>query len=135
MDLEKIKGYIDLMNKGNLVELEVDDGKFKVFLKKELEKSNINENFIEESKIEEKKSKLEEDIVEITSPTVGIIHLADLKVDSKIDKGDLLCTVEAMKIKNKIKSDYKGIIIDIYVENNTPVEYGQKMFLIKRFTE
>ncbi|MDI6786362.1 MAG: hypothetical protein QMD92_06595 [bacterium] len=135
MNLEIIKRYVDLMDKENLIELEVEDGEFRVSLKKEFEKSDKDKGYIEESMLEEKESKIENDIVEITSPMVGIVHLSKLKIDSNINKGDLLCTVEAMKVENKIKSNHKGVIIDIYIESNTPVEYGQKMFLIKKITE
>lgn len=132
MDFERIKKYISLMDKGNLSELEVEDEEFSVFLKKELGENDRNNNFREESIPEEKESELENDIVKVTSPMIGVVHLSDLKVESEIKKGDLLCIIEAMRVKNKIESIHEGIILDIYVENNTPVEYGQKMFLIKK---
>lgn len=122
------------MDKENLSELEVENGEFSVFLKKESGKSDESNNFREEPVPEGKELELENDMVEVTSPMVGIVHLSDLKVESEVKKGDLLCTIEAMRVKNEIKSSYEGIILDIYVENNTPVEYGQKMFLIKKIT-
>lgn len=134
MDFERIKKYISLMDKENLSELEVENGEFSVFLKKESGKSDESNNFREEPVPEGKELELENDMVEVTSPMVGIVHLSDLKVESEVKKGDLLCTIEAMRVKNEIKSSYEGIILDIYVENNTPVEYGQKMFLIKKIT-
>lgn len=134
MDFERVKKYISLMDKGNLIELEVEDGEFRVSLKKKLREDDGNNSSIEKSISEEKESELENDIVKITSPMVGIVHLSDLKVESEISKGGLLCTIEAMRVKNEIKSSCEGIILDIYVENNTPVEYGQKMFLIKKNT-
>ncbi|MBU0600336.1 hypothetical protein KKB54_03305 [bacterium] len=134
MDLEKIKNLVELMEKGNLIELEVEEGKTKVFLKKysrEEDQENKKERSITED-TEEKELRLEEDLIELTSPMVGVIKLSNLKKESRINKGDVLYTVEAMKHKNEIRSDYEGIILDLYVDDNTPVEYGQKIFLIKK---
>jgi len=50
---------------------------------------------------------------------------------AKVDPGQVLCIIEAMKLMNEIESDAAGEIAAIYVENGSPVEYGQPLFGIR----
>jgi len=50
---------------------------------------------------------------------------------SAVEDGTTLCIVEAMKLMNEIPCDIAGEIVDIYVENGQPVEYGQKLFSVR----
>lgn len=75
---------------------------------------------------------------EITSPIVGTFYKAPspdsapfVEVGSRVNKGDTLCIVEAMKLMNEIESDVSGIVEKILINNSDPVEFGQVMFLIK----
>jgi acetyl-CoA carboxylase biotin carboxyl carrier protein len=75
---------------------------------------------------------------EITSPFVGTFYgspspdeAAYVKVGDKVSKGQVLCIVEAMKIMNEIESEVSGEIVEICVENENYVEYGQALFKIK----
>ena len=74
----------------------------------------------------------------IKSPMVGIYYSsaspdtsAFVEIDQTVEKGDVLCIVEAMKIMNQIEADVSGVIRKIFVENGEPVEYGQPLFTIK----
>ncbi|MDQ6966801.1 MAG: biotin/lipoyl-containing protein, partial [Mariprofundaceae bacterium] len=49
---------------------------------------------------------------------------------SKVKKGDTLCVIEAMKLMNEIEAEYAGVVEKILVDNATPLEYGQAMFVI-----
>jgi acetyl-CoA carboxylase biotin carboxyl carrier protein len=53
-----------------------------------------------------------------------------VKVGDKIQKGQTVCIVEAMKLFNEIESDISGTIVKVLVENASPVEYGQPLFLV-----
>jgi len=53
------------------------------------------------------------------------------QVGDKVQKGQVLCIVEAMKLMNEIEADVTGEIVEIYVENGQPVEYGQPLFGIQ----
>lgn len=73
----------------------------------------------------------------IKSPLVGTFYKAPgeeeapfVKVGSKVEKGQILAIVEAMKLMNDIESDFSGEVAEIYVENGQPVEYGQPLFRI-----
>ena len=74
----------------------------------------------------------------VESPLVGTFYSAPaedaesfVKVGDRVEKGQTLGIVEAMKLMNEIESDFDGEIEEIYVENGKPVEYGQKLFRIK----
>lgn len=73
----------------------------------------------------------------ITSPMVGTFYRAPdptsapfVDVGDQVKKGQTLCIIEAMKLMNEIEADVDGTIVEIYVENARPVEFGQKLFAI-----
>jgi acetyl-CoA carboxylase biotin carboxyl carrier protein len=73
----------------------------------------------------------------VTSPFVGTFYRKPnpdspnyVALNDKIDKGQVLCIVEAMKLMNEIESDVAGTVIGILVEDGAPVEYGQPLFKI-----
>jgi len=73
----------------------------------------------------------------VTSPMVGTYYGAPspesepfITVGSKVKKGDTLCIIEAMKLMNEIEAEYAGTVDAILVENATPLEYGQPLFVI-----
>jgi acetyl-CoA carboxylase biotin carboxyl carrier protein len=51
-------------------------------------------------------------------------------VGDRVNPGDTLCIIEAMKLLNEIEADQGGVIKEVYVENGQPVEYGEPLFLI-----
>lgn len=74
----------------------------------------------------------------ITSPLVGTFYRAPspgadayVRVGDHVHEGSILCIVEAMKLMNEVPSDVEGEVVRIYVENGTPVEFGQKLFAIR----
>lgn len=75
---------------------------------------------------------------EVCSPFVGTYYSSPapdkptfVKVGDKVTKGQTLCILEAMKIMNEIEADASGEIVEICVENESLVEYGQCLFKIK----
>ena len=74
----------------------------------------------------------------VTSPFVGTFYRKPnpdspnyVSVNDRIEKGAVLCIVEAMKLMNEIEADAAGVIIGILVEDGAPVEYGQPLFKIR----
>ena len=64
----------------------------------------------------------------VTQATVvGVL----VKEGDRVEKGQVLCIIEAMKLMNEIESEVSGIVKKILVENGEPVEYGQPLFLIQ----
>ena len=75
---------------------------------------------------------------EITSPMVGTFYSGPapgakpfVDLGSRVEVGDTLCIVEAMKMMNPIEADVDGTVVSILVENGAPVEFGQVLFLIE----
>ena len=73
----------------------------------------------------------------VTSPFVGTFYRRPnpdspnyVSAHDKVDKGQVLCIVEAMKLMNEIEADVAGTIVAILVEDGAPVEYGQPLFKI-----
>jgi len=73
----------------------------------------------------------------VTSPMVGTFYSApspdadDFVVEGqKVKKGDTLCIIEAMKLMNEIEAEYNGVVEQILVQNATPLEFGQAMFVV-----
>jgi acetyl-CoA carboxylase biotin carboxyl carrier protein len=87
---------------------------------------------------EESAPSQKEELHYVTSPIVGTFYRAPsptsppyVEVGDKVEKGQVLCIVEAMKLMNEIESDVSGIVKEIFVENGQPVEWGQKLFSIQ----
>lgn len=74
----------------------------------------------------------------VTSPFVGTFYRKPnpdsanyVSLGDKVDKGQALCIVEAMKLMNEIDSEYDGEVVNVYVENGQPVQYGERLFAIR----
>lgn len=84
---------------------------------------------------------LDADVVVVTSPFVGTFYRAAspesanfVEVGSTVRKGQTLCIVEAMKLMNEIEAETAGTVLEVLVENGKSVEYGQKLFLLRKAT-
>jgi acetyl-CoA carboxylase biotin carboxyl carrier protein len=73
----------------------------------------------------------------VASPMVGTFYLAPspdagnfVSEGSKVKKGDTICIIEAMKLMNEIEAEYDGVVESILLNNASPVEYGQGLFVI-----
>ena len=79
----------------------------------------------------------EEEGYAVTAPMVGTYYSASspgsapfVQVGDRVNEGDTLCIVEAMKMMNQIEADVGGVVKSIRVQNGEPVEYGQILFVI-----
>ena len=79
------------------------------------------------------------DLVEITSPMVGTFYRAAapgeepfVEVGNNVKVGQTICILEAMKLMNEIESEFNAEIVEILVENGTPVEFGQVLMRVKQ---
>ena len=79
------------------------------------------------------------DLTEITSPMVGTFYRASapgedpfVEIGSSISVGQTICIIEAMKLMNEIESEYNAEVVEILVENGTPVEFGQVLMRVKQ---
>ena len=72
------------------------------------------------------------------SPIVGTFYRSSepsaqafVEIGTTVKKGQVLCIIEAMKLMNEIDSEYDGEIVNVYVENGQPVQYGERLFAIR----
>jgi len=144
MNIKKIRELVEIMNDNDLAEVEIEREGVKIKLAKRAHgviehalaghEYGKKETISSESapKAAEKKGK------EIKAPMVGTFYRAPspeidpyVEVGNVIQKGDVLCIVEAMKVMNEVKAELGGRITKICVENGEPVEFEQVMFLVE----
>jgi acetyl-CoA carboxylase biotin carboxyl carrier protein len=148
VNLKEIKEMIALMNENNLLELEIEKEGMRIRLKKIspgsessfsgpiiVDKQTVTQR---QASKEEKTTEPQPKTVEIKAPMVGTFYRAPspeasafVETGQIIEPGQVICIIEAMKLMNEIKSEIKGKILEILVENTEPVEFGQPMFLIE----
>ena len=101
----------------------------------------INENvsIVNESEAAQAAPPGRPDLTEITSPMVGTFYRAAapdeepfVEVGNNIKVGQTICILEAMKLMNEIESEFNAEIVEILVENGTPVEFGQVLMRVKQ---
>jgi len=79
------------------------------------------------------------DLLDITSPMVGTFYRASapgedpfVEIGSSISIGQTICILEAMKLMNEIESEFNGVVVEVLVDNGTPVEFGQVLMRVKK---
>lgn len=148
MEYEKIKQLIEDMGNSKITSIDINfpDGT-KISMKKDASVCKVTEIASKETKsdtntkIAEKSQETEEEKEElniIKSPMVGTFYLKPsptsepfTEIGKEIKKGQTVCIIEAMKLMNEIESEFDGKIVEIYVKDGEPVEYGTKLFGIK----
>jgi len=150
MNLKEIKEIINLMNENDLTEIEIEREGIKVKIKKSGEEgpriiSHAAPTYHVESQPAQRKIGSESgdkpaplNRNEIKSPMVGTFYRspspdspAFVEVGDVVEVGQVVCIVEAMKLMNEIKSEIKGRVSEIPVENAQPVEFGQALFYVE----
>ena len=148
MNIKEIRELINLMNENDLTEIEIEREGTKIKIKKT--SSEDQESFrkipadyrigiqpsatTEEALVKDSDSKRKE----IKSPMVGTFYRTPspdappfVECGDVVEIGQVVCIIEAMKLMNEIKSEVKGKIAEILVENAQPVEFGQALFIIE----
>ncbi len=149
MDIRKIKKLIELIEESGVAEIEIKEGEESVRISRAM--ANVAMPVAAPvaaapapapaaaapvAEAEEAGSNIPAGH-QITSPMVGTFYRAPspgskpfAEVGDRVNVGDTLCIIEAMKILNQIEADKAGEIKAILVENGEPVEYGQPLFVI-----
>jgi acetyl-CoA carboxylase biotin carboxyl carrier protein len=149
VNLKEIKEMINLMNENGLMELEIEKDDMRIKLKKTgPAQESYNGPIIVEKERAASGAAAKELIqpdetnrvktVEIRAPMVGTFYRAPspeappyAETGQIIEPGQVICIIEAMKLMNEIKSEIKGKVVEILIDNTEPVEFGQPMFLIE----
>jgi len=160
MNIKEIQELIRMVNKNNIAELTIENQDFRIKIKTALASSGVmqvpmmmpqqmqqvaqtqqiaaektTQGTSEESKSE---AAVAENTITIKSPIVGTFYRSAgpdkevfVKVGDEISVGSKLCIIEPMKLFNEIESEVSGKIIKILVDDASPVEYDQPLFLIE----
>ena len=153
--MNSLEEYGALFQKLGLSELEVEEGGFKLKLRKNLAEGNdgnlrtgtghgfnAGKDFAEEVKdhgsdfLPEDDNRQISDGEPIKSPLLGIFYAANgdnmaVKEGDSVKEGDVLCTIEAMKMMNEVRSTKSGIISKVCAKEGDLVEYNQTLFMVK----
>jgi acetyl-CoA carboxylase biotin carboxyl carrier protein len=80
----------------------------------------------------------EVELAVVKSPIVGTFYRSSepgassfVEIGTTVKKGQVLCIIEAMKLMNEIDSEFEGEVVNVYVENGQPVQYGERLFAIR----
>ena len=149
MDLRQIKNLMKEFEDSKIHKLEIKDNDFSIMLEKEDNKTFVASptyapvgSFTDNVTVKEQEHKDEEPIVNdnelVRSPLVGTFYQSPspdsepfAKVNQKVNKGDVIFIVEAMKVMNEITSPVNGTIVSINVKDSTMVEFDQIVMEIK----
>ena len=100
---------------------------------------NDNVSLVSEPEVPQVAPPGRSDLTEITAPMVGTFYRAAapgeepfVEVGNNIKVGQTICILEAMKLMNEIESEFNAEIVEILVENGTPVEFGQVLMRVKQ---
>jgi acetyl-CoA carboxylase biotin carboxyl carrier protein len=156
MELKEIKELIKLVSEAEVSEVEVEKGDFKIAIKKIEERTT----YVQSAPVVQQApapiqvnvpaapaatpppaaidAPVASNLITIKSPMIGTFYKSStpdkpafVNVGDEIKTGSVLCIVEAMKLFNEIESEVSGKIVKILVENASPVEYDQPLFLVE----
>ncbi len=143
MDLKDIKALYRFLRNTDIVELELEDERGKVRLKRRgsgvelVEPSPLPKVATPESESSTAKE-LASNVKVVTSPMVGIFYRSPspeapsfVEMGSHVNAGQVVCIIEAMKIMNEVETDVTGKVVAVLVENGQPVEYGEPLFRVE----
>ena len=147
MDIRKVKKLIELLEESGIAEIEIHEGEESVRISRNAAAGTVAAAApvaiaapVAAAPVAAAAPAAEE-VIEghvLNSPMVGSFYRAPspgakdfVDVGSKVNVGDTLCIIEAMKLLNQIEADKAGTIKAILVENGQPVEYNQPLFIIE----
>lgn len=133
MDFKQIQNIIKDFENSNITNLEIELDNFKIKLVK-----NATSIIEEPQTLKVKKEEVDSEVYQVKSPLVGTFYVAKspkdepfVSIGQKVNKGDTLCIIEAMKIMNEITAPVAGEIRDILVKNGEAVGFDEVLFTIK----
>jgi acetyl-CoA carboxylase biotin carboxyl carrier protein len=153
VDLKDIKAIIDLMKKNSITEFELERQDSKIRLKRGLNGGTPVVQYDEPAiaspvqilspvgtppsqAVAQPPAATGE--IDIKSPMIGTFYRAPspeagnyAEIGTEVSAETVVCIIEAMKVMNEIKSEVKGVVTQVLVENGKPVEFGQPLFKVR----
>ena len=155
MDIRKVKKLIELLEESGIAEIEITEGEESVRISRhgagvaappayaayapppQAPAAPAAADPAPAAPAPQAAPEAEEEGYTVTAPMVGTFYAASspgsppfVQVGDRVEQGDVLCIVEAMKMMNQIEAEVAGTIKSIRVQNGDPVEYGQVLFVI-----
>ena len=159
MRTTEIRDLIDFIAKSGLNEVNIETNELKLHVKREPDQKIFKsspmaapvgpppspvsvEQFTQQAASQPSSQKAAETsskkTVEVKSPMIGTFYRSSgpdtppfVSIGDKITKGQTVCIIEAMKLFNEIESEFSGTVVKVMVENATPVEYDQVLFVVE----
>jgi acetyl-CoA carboxylase biotin carboxyl carrier protein len=151
MDIEKISRLIELIDNTSITEVEVREGETVVKISRQsahittvaMPQQTTHHHHVLPAAAPTASNEAIAPVVEskghtVRSPMVGTVYLSPapgsqsfVDIGQSVKAGDVLCIVEAMKMMNQIEADKTGVIKECLVDNATPVEFDQPLFIIE----
>ena len=149
MDIRKVKKLIELLDESGIAEIEITEGEESVRISRYAPgvpaatpapvamAAPVAAAPAAAAAAPVAAAEPEEDGYEVAAPMVGTFYAASspgaapyVQVGDRVNEGDTLCIIEAMKMMNQIEADVSGVVKSIRLQNGEPVEFGQTMIVI-----
>ncbi|MFN5422524.1 MAG: acetyl-CoA carboxylase biotin carboxyl carrier protein [bacterium] len=154
MDLKQIQDLVKMVNKSNISELTIEEKEIKITIKQKEDKyvtaapvqqvtsAPVAQAALPVAAAPVKESKSEaasaDNLITIKSPMIGTFYRRPspdksnfVEEGDEVRSGKVVCIIEAMKLFNEIESEINGKVVKVLVEDSTPVEYDQPLFLVE----
>lgn len=158
MDLKEIQNLIKFVSNSGVAEVKLETGDVKITIRTTLEGNSPDITYVQQAPMQQAiqaapvaaapvapvaatpvDTAVEDNskYITIKSPMIGTLYRKPapdkptfVEVGSTINKGDVVCVVEAMKLFNEIESEISGKIVKVLVDDSSPVEFDQPLFLV-----
>lgn len=155
MDIKQIQELVKIINKTNISEISIEEKDLKITIK---QKEEVVQTYLstppapvymQQPQVatpstvasaptpKDETPKVADNLITIKSPMIGTFYRrsgADkppfAEVGTEVEPGKVVCIIEAMKLFNEIESEVKGKVVKVLVEDSSPVEYDQPLFLV-----
>jgi acetyl-CoA carboxylase biotin carboxyl carrier protein len=160
MDLKQIQDLVKMVNKSNISELSIEEKEFKITIKQKEDKyisgttvqvpqmvsiappvqTQVQASAEQTVPSAGSSPKDTGNLITIKSPMIGTFYRRPspdkpnfVEEGDEVKEGKVVCIIEAMKLFNEIESEVSGKIVKILVQDSTPVEYDQPLFMVEPF--
>ncbi|WP_353076740.1 acetyl-CoA carboxylase biotin carboxyl carrier protein, partial [Flavobacterium sp.] len=157
MDLKEIQNLIKFVSNSGVAEVKLETGDVKITIRTTLEGNSPDITYVQQAPMQQaiqaatpvaavsapaaapavEAAEDNSKYITIKSPMIGTLYRKPapdkpmfVEVGSTISKGDVVCVVEAMKLFNEIESEISGKIVKVLVDDSSPVEFDQPLFLV-----
>lgn len=153
MDFKQIQELVKMVNKSNISELSIEQDTFKITIKQKDNETQqvfampmaapVQQTVAQAAPqvavpTEAPKAEAKDNLVTIKSPMIGTFYRSPgpdkpsfVNVGDEVTAGKVVCIIEAMKLFNEIESEVSGKIVKILVDDASPVEYDQPLYLVE----